>query len=75
MEDYSQEYRNEKLERAKEKIKQLKGFYVHLTVYVLVNVFIVGSVIYNSGWDGFLNIGTYFTPFFLGGNRTCWTLF
>lgn len=34
MEDYSQEYRNEKLERAKEKIKQLKGFYVHLTVYV-----------------------------------------
>lgn len=66
MENYSNEYRNEKLERAKEKIKELKGFYVHLTVFILVNLFIVGGVIFSSGWNGFLNIGTYFTPFFWG---------
>ncbi|WKB80679.1 2TM domain-containing protein [Cellulophaga lytica] len=66
MENYNEQYRNEKLERAKEKIKELKGFYIHLTVFILVNLFIVGSVIFSSGWNGFLNIGTYFTPFFWG---------
>lgn len=66
MENYNEQYRNEKLERAKEKIKELKGFYIHFTVYVIVNLFILGSIVVNSGWDAFFNIGTYFTPFFWG---------
>ena len=29
-------------ERARRRVQQLRGFYVHLVVYVLVNVFLVG---------------------------------
>lgn len=61
-----EDFNSEKLERAKEKVKRIKGFYVHLTVYLLVNIFIVGNIIYNSGWDAFFNFATYITPFFWG---------
>lgn len=61
-----EEYNSEKLERAKEKVKMVKGFYVHFTVYLLVNIFIVGNIIYNSGWDAFFNFATYIPPFFWG---------
>lgn len=55
-----------KLERAKKRVEIIKGFYIHLTFYILVNLFIAGSILYNSGWDDFLNFGTFFTPFFWG---------
>ncbi|MDH3698896.1 MAG: 2TM domain-containing protein [Flavobacteriaceae bacterium] len=35
---------NDKYKRAKKKIEQLKGFYIHLTVYVLVNIFILINI-------------------------------
>ena len=57
---------NDKLERAKKKVKQVKGFYTHLTIYILVNTFIVGNTIYFSGWDAFFNFATYVSPFFWG---------
>ncbi|MCK0156984.1 2TM domain-containing protein [Cellulophaga sp. F20128] len=55
-----------KLERAKKRVEKIKGFYIHFTVYILVNLFIVGSILYNSGWDDFFHFGTFFTPFFWG---------
>ena len=30
----------DKLAKAEKKVKDLKGFYIHLTVYILVNIFI-----------------------------------
>ena len=59
-------------ERAKKRVKEIKGFYVHLIVYVLVNLFISGLVIYGlmSSGDSFIdaltNFGTYSTAFFWG---------
>lgn len=32
---------NKKYKRAKKKVAALKGFYIHLTVYVLVNVLLI----------------------------------
>ena len=32
--------------RAKKRVKAIKGFYVHFIVYVLVNIFISGVIIF-----------------------------
>lgn len=32
--------------KAKKRVNDIKGFYVHLTVYILVNIFITGMIIY-----------------------------
>ncbi len=34
--------KDEKYLRAKKRVEQLKGFYIHFTVYVLVNAFLFG---------------------------------
>lgn len=39
-----------KLERAKKKVKKIKDFYVHLTVYLLVNGAILGVRFFRN-WD------------------------
>ncbi|WP_036821248.1 2TM domain-containing protein [Polaribacter sp. Hel1_85] len=58
--------------RAKKRVKAIKGFYVHLIVYVLVNIFISGVVIWGltkSGYqlvDTFSNFGVYSTWVFWG---------
>ncbi|MDX6746196.1 2TM domain-containing protein [Polaribacter sp. PL03] len=58
--------------RAKKRVKAIKGFYVHLIVYILVNIFLSGIIIFglsNSG-DSFeeiiSNFGVYSTWFFWG---------
>ena len=35
---------DEKFKRAKKKVDNLKGFYIHLTVYILVNAFILINI-------------------------------
>ena len=35
---------NDKYKRAKKRIDQLKGFYIHLLVYILVNLFILINI-------------------------------
>ncbi|OAD45065.1 2TM domain-containing protein [Polaribacter atrinae] len=58
--------------RAKKRVKAIKGFYVHLIVYVLVNIFISGVIIFGltqSGYnlvDTFSNFGVYSTWLFWG---------
>ncbi|HBK71581.1 MAG TPA: hypothetical protein DDZ39_08010 [Flavobacteriaceae bacterium] len=60
MEDYTQEKRYLK---AKEQVKKLKEFYIHLSVYIIINVGLL-LLIY-SGYDvkrNFWNYGSFFTP-------------
>ncbi len=60
---------------AKKKVEKIKGFYVHLMVYIIVNIFISAIIIYGLTTDsdeefGFkgaiTHFGTYSTWFFWG---------
>jgi len=61
-----------KQERARKRIKEIKGFYVHLTVYVLVNLFIsIFSIIMITSEgiplkEALFNFGVTSTWFFWG---------
>ncbi len=56
-----------KYEIAKKKVKQEKGFYVHLIVYVLVNLFLILSrVVSGGGWEVFAEWHSYSTAIFWG---------
>ena len=63
-----QEKENEKLNRAKKRVEELKGFYIHLSVYLVINAFIMVNILIRSWDDGdtFWQFGTFFTPFFWG---------
>ncbi|GAB2777202.1 2TM domain-containing protein [Salinimicrobium soli] len=54
-------------EAAKRRVKKIRGFYIHLTVYIIINIFlfIVGT------WDegiiaGMQDLSNYATAFFWG---------
>ncbi|MDT0687589.1 2TM domain-containing protein [Autumnicola psychrophila] len=65
MENYKQE--NTSYWSAKKKVKEIKGFYVHLLVYLFVNIAIVTVSSYHNGdWSSLSNIWTYSTAFFWG---------
>ncbi len=63
---------SDKLARAKKQVKELKGFYIHLLVYFLVNAFICTFTTIarmssgESFSEAFFNFGTFSTPFFWG---------
>lgn len=53
--------------RAKKKVKAIKGFYVHLIVYLLVNAFILLSRAMSGGdWEVFWEWQSYSTALFWG---------
>ncbi|MBC2839370.1 2TM domain-containing protein [Robiginitalea sp. SC105] len=59
---------NDKLERAKKRVAEIKGFYVHLSIYLVINVVIlvvhqVNGFHENGGWFAW---NTLFTPLFWG---------
>lgn len=61
-----------KLNRAKKRVKELKGFYIHLTVYIAVNGFGTITKIMNNLQDGetineaFWDFSTFASWFFWG---------
>ncbi|HUH46572.1 MAG TPA: 2TM domain-containing protein, partial [Arenibacter sp.] len=63
---------NDKRRRAKKKIEEIKGFYVHLTIYISINLFItIRNVIESfqdgkSFWDTFWDFGNYAVWIFWG---------
>jgi hypothetical protein len=63
-----EEYSKEKLRRAKRRVGELKGFYIHLAVYFLVNMFILINIYIATVRDGesFWKWGHFFTLFFWG---------
>lgn len=58
----------DKLKRAKKRVDELKGFYIHLAVYVAVNAFILINIAVRSVGDSdtFWHFGTFVTPVFWG---------
>jgi hypothetical protein len=63
-------YNEEKYNRAKKRVKKVKEFYNHLTVYIVVNVFLL---IIQMGWfeNGMIrldypSLSMFSTPFFWG---------
>ncbi|WP_347174464.1 2TM domain-containing protein [Polaribacter uvawellassae] len=59
--------------RAKKRVEKIKGFYVHLIVYIIVNTFLSGIIIFglmNDEGDSFneviQNFGVYSTWVFWG---------
>jgi hypothetical protein len=63
-----QEIESEKLKKARKRVEELKGFYIHLAVYIVINAFIMINILIRSLYDGdtFWQFGTFFTPFFWG---------
>jgi len=60
-------FEEQKYSRAKKKVKQMKGFYGHLTAYVIVNVFlIIMNATSNGGWKIFWEWQTFSTAIFWG---------
>jgi len=60
---------NEKMryERAAKSVKAISGFYKHLTVYILVNLFLIGTKYFTMDpGDKFLEFNTFSTAFFWG---------
>ena len=56
---------NEKLVQAQRKVRSIKGFYIHATVYFFVNIFIIASC-YIDNPQSLLNADPYMTAFFWG---------
>jgi hypothetical protein len=58
--------------RAKKRVKDIKGFYIHLIVYIVINIFISGVILYGlikSGdnfEDAISNFAVYATWIFWG---------
>jgi len=58
---------------AKKRVAKIKGFYIHLTVYIIVNLFLSTIIFFglvteegNSFVEAFSNFGMYSTWFFWG---------
>ncbi|MCX2720280.1 2TM domain-containing protein [Lentiprolixibacter aurantiacus] len=68
MEEKSRFEQEEKLKRAKKRVDEIKGFYIHLTVYLVINTFIMVNIaMQNFGNENeFWSFPTFVTPFFWG---------
>ena len=64
---------NNKLERAKKRVEEIKGFYIHLAVYIVINAFLLVNVYIRTMGDGgnFWQLSTFFTLLFWGLNCLC----
>ncbi|HEA21808.1 MAG TPA: 2TM domain-containing protein [Pricia antarctica] len=64
--------RKDKQIKARQRVAQLKGFYVHLTVFVIINLFIITTSMVariNNGenfMEALFTFGTFSTAFFWG---------
>lgn len=58
--------------RAKKRVKAMKAFYIHFAVYIIVNIFLSGLIVFGlmkSGYtfeQAFSNFGVYSTWLFWG---------
>lgn len=52
--------------RAVKRVKEIRGFYTHLVVYLLVNIFLIGAMGYFSGFVYVWPFGIFSPAFFWG---------
>jgi pilus assembly protein TadC len=65
--DHEQIKHDQAYARAKKKLKKLLGFYRHLTVYILVNIFLIILITVNrDDNEGFWDFRTFSTAIFWG---------
>lgn len=57
-------FEKDKLKRVKKQVEELKGFYIHLVIYVAVNAFILVNIYLRS--DNFWEWGHFVTLFAWG---------
>jgi len=56
-----------KFERAKKRVKTIAGFYRHLAIYVIVNLFLIATNYFNlDAGEKFWEFSTFSTAFFWG---------
>jgi len=59
--------KQKRLERAKKRVKKIKGFYSHALVYVVINLMIVVINVQNLGpGESYFQYENFFTLFFWG---------
>lgn len=57
----------QRLDRATKRVRAMSGFYKHLAVYVLVNLFLLGSKYFNlNAGEVFWKFNTFSTAFWWG---------
>lgn len=58
----------EKYNRARKSVEKLKGFYIHLAVYIIVNTVLLLSIFLriSDGHGNFWQAGHFLTPIFWG---------
>lgn len=61
---------NDKRKRAKKKVAEIKGFYIHLFVFIVINLFITVKNVIGSLQDG----KTFWEAFWDFGNFVVWIL-
>ncbi|WP_420322969.1 2TM domain-containing protein [Flagellimonas sp.] len=53
----------EKYERAKKQVEEMKGFYIHLMVYIVINTFILVNIYLNTDdfwqWPHFVTLAAW----------------
>lgn len=56
------------LQQAKRQVEKIKGFYTHLFIYLIINVFIIASAFFDRPFtfDNFFRFSTFATAFFWG---------
>ena len=61
------EIEKQRFERAKKRIKAITGFYKHLIVYILVNLFLISMKYFKlEPGENFIEFSTFSTSFFWG---------
>ncbi|MGB7786749.1 MAG: 2TM domain-containing protein [Salinimicrobium sp.] len=54
-------------EQARKKVRSIRGFYTHLTIYILINLILLFVSTRGEGlWKGLGDPANYFTAFFWG---------
>lgn len=56
----------ENYDRARKRVQKLKGFYIHLLVYVVINIGLLISIYAVLGNEDFWQTGHFLTPLFWG---------
>ena len=56
----------ENYDRARKRVQKLKGFYIHLLVYVVINIGLLISIYAVLGKGDFWQAGHFITPLFWG---------